>query len=147
MQVFAALKEDHKLVAALLKKLSTTNKRALKARQKGFAEFKKAFFLHKNFEENFFYPALREKKDVQDLVLEAYEEHTVADHIISALEALPYDDITWIAKISVLQEAISHHVKEEEKSLFPKAKKILSKDDVQILTEQLERLKTLAASK
>ncbi len=144
MIVFELLKEDHKKVDELLTKLCATSNRALKAREKDFMQFKKAFFLHKDFEENVFYPLLRENKTTQDLILESYEEHTVADRLIKALEALPYDDATWGAKISVLKEAIAHHVKEEERSLFPQAKKILSKENIQLLTQQRESWKIAA---
>ena len=82
--------------------------------------------VHAGIEEQIFYPAYREAsgtKKGEDLTLEAYEEHRVADRLISELRALPNTDETWGAKLKVLKENLEHHIKEEETELFPKVKK------------------------
>jgi hypothetical protein len=37
-----------------------------------------------------------------------------------------------------LKELVEHHVKEEEKEMFPKAKKIMSSDELDALGEKME---------
>lgn len=52
-----------------------------------------------------------------------------------------YDDANWKARVAIVKEAIARHVKEEERTLFPDAKKILNKEEVQRLIQQLELIK------
>jgi hypothetical protein len=47
------------------------------------------------------------------------------------------DDPTFDAKIKVLSEQVEHHVGEEEKDLFPKVKKILSSEELDILAQNM----------
>lgn len=44
-------------------------------------------------------------------------------------------------RAKVLKELIEHHAGEEEKEMFPRAKKLLSREDLNSLGEQLEARK------
>lgn len=79
--------------------------------------------IHTELEEEIFYPAVRKAIDDSDLMDEALVEHAGAKDLIAQLEdASPNNDL-YDAKVTVLGEQIDHHVKEEEGSMFPKAKK------------------------
>jgi hemerythrin superfamily protein len=79
--------------------------------------------IHTELEEEIFYPAVRKAIDDSDLMDEALVEHAGAKDLIAQLEdASPNNDL-YDAKVTVLGEQIAHHVKEEEGSMFPKAKK------------------------
>ena len=54
---------------------------------------------------------------------------------------MPKGDEQWTAKFTVLKENIEHHVEEEEGELFPKAKKVLGKEDQETLGSRLEQAK------
>ena len=50
------------------------------------------------------------------------------------------------AKAKVLKELVEHHADEEEKEMFPRAKKVLSKEELRALGEQMQlRKETLMA--
>ena len=70
--------------------------------------------VHAMIEEEIFYPALRGKIE-DDLLDEAYVEHDGAKVLINDIEAGEPSDQFYDAKVTVLQEEIEHHVKEEEK--------------------------------
>jgi len=57
------------------------------------------------------------------MVDEAVVEHASAKDLIKQLQEMQPDDDLYDAKVKVLGEQIDHHVQEEEKEMFPKAKK------------------------
>jgi hemerythrin superfamily protein len=79
--------------------------------------------VHTQVEEEIFYPALYEALDEQDLVDEAIVEHATAKELIEQIESMVGSDDLYDAKVKVLSEYIDHHVEEEEKEIFPKARK------------------------
>ena len=95
--------------------------------------------IHTELEEEIFYPAVRNAIDDSDLMDEALVEHAGAKDLIAQLEdASPEDDL-YDAKVTVLGEQIDHHVKEEEGSIFPKAKK--AKVDTEALGSTMTKRK------
>jgi hemerythrin-like domain-containing protein len=95
--------------------------------------------IHAMLEEEIFYPAVREELDEKSLIDEAEVEHTVAKQLIGELEEMSPDEDLYDAKFTVLGEYVKHHIAEEEKEIFPKAKR--AKVDMQALGEQLEKRK------
>ncbi|HVK55026.1 MAG TPA: hemerythrin domain-containing protein, partial [Burkholderiales bacterium] len=79
--------------------------------------------LHTQLEEELVYPVLREALKEKNLIAEAAVEHATAKQLISELESMDPSDELYDAKFVVLGEYINHHIKEEEKEIFPKAKK------------------------
>ena len=85
---------------------------------------------HATIEEKIFYPRGQEVDET--MTLRAYEEHDVVKSLIKKLKNTASDDKTFTAKITVLKEAIQHHVREEEEVYFKEVKKTLG--DKEILT-------------
>jgi hemerythrin superfamily protein len=116
----ALLKADHRIVEELFRKF-----------KEGKAEGNEALVLeictelsiHAMLEEELFYPACENAIDEADIVSEAYVEHDGAKVLIAELMDSESDDKFYDAKVMVLAEMIKHHVAEEEKNLFPKARK------------------------
>jgi hemerythrin superfamily protein len=55
------------------------------------------------------------------------------------------DSEEWTARFSVLKENVEHHVEEEEGEMFPKVKKVLSKEDQETLGTRMEEAKAKKA--
>jgi hemerythrin superfamily protein len=79
--------------------------------------------VHAQLEEELFYPALRGAIDDMDMLDEAEVEHASAKQLISELSSMQPGDELYDAKFTVLGEYVKHHIQEEEKEIFPKAKK------------------------
>jgi hemerythrin superfamily protein len=128
MDTTQLLKKDHKEVKALFKEFEQLSGRAAHKKQSIVAQICHALTVHAQLEEELIYPALKEgrSQDLKDLVAEAAEEHGVAKTLMGELATLSPDDEQYDAKVTVLGEYVQHHVKEEEKELFPKAHKHLS---------------------
>ena len=132
------LKEDHDKVKDLFDKFEETNGSGSKAKivSKILEELK----IHATVEEELFYPALRQKIDDEEGIMdEADEEHHVAKVLIAELEKMRGDEDHWAAKVTVLAESIRHHIKEEEGKMFKEARK--TDIDFDILGSQMAHMK------
>ena len=139
------LKTDHEKVRTLLGQFE---KATGARREKLRAQLDRELKVHTQIEEEIFYPAYREaarKKDDQKLYYEAIEEHHVVDLVLPEMnEGENNEELK--AKAKVLKELVEHHADEEEKEMFPRAKKLLDKDQLRALGEQMQlRKKTLMA--
>jgi hemerythrin superfamily protein len=116
------LKKDHREVGGWFDKYEK-----LKANTEKLSLFNKiaqALKVHTTIEEEILYP--EERGDVEDDILdEAYVEHSGAKKLIAEIEAMEPGEQYYDAKVKVLGEYIKHHVKEEEQpgGLFAEAKK------------------------
>jgi hemerythrin-like domain-containing protein len=144
MNAITMLTEDHREVERLLDELEPTTERAIKTRGELFVRLKEALTVHEVIEEEIFYPALREHPKAKDIVLEAYEEHNVVDSILGELDRLPVDDETWGAKAKVMIENLRHHIEEEEKEMFPTARRVFDGDELEELGRRMASRRTSA---
>jgi hemerythrin superfamily protein len=120
----AMLTADHREVAAMFKQFEELGDRAKASKKKLADQICEALLLHATLEEEIFYPAVRDaSKDTEDMVDEAVVEHAAAKDLIAQLQEMDPEDDLYDAKVKVLSEQIEHHVGEEEKEMFPKARK------------------------
>ena len=136
MDAIELLKNDHqkveKIFAAMEKK---------EERQRRFPELDRELSVHAEIEERIFYPATKEAEPTRDLVLESIEEHKQIKMVLADLEQTDKTTDEWGAALKVLKEDVMHHVGEEETDLFPKVRKVLSKDQLEDLGTRMEELK------
>lgn len=146
----ALLKEDHKRMKELLKKLDETTERGVATRKKLLDQIVMEKKAHTTIEEEIFYPAFKEaaeKKDDEEMFFEALEEHHVVDLILPELKNTDPSTPEFGAKATVLKELIEHHADEEEKEMFPRARKLLSKDELVDLGARMEARKKALSGK
>jgi len=141
MDAFELLKSDHKKVAGIMEKIDGTTERALKTREELFTQLKTELDIHAKIEETIFYPVLEKAEESRDITLEAFEEHRLVKQLLSELASEAKDDERWTAKFTVLKENVEHHVEEEEGELFKKARKVLSKEEIEELGTRMEKAK------
>ncbi len=142
MDAFELLEQDHENVKKLLQEGDDTTERGVKTREELFARIKQELLVHETLEEELLYPTLKEHDQTKEVSLEGYEEHHFANEVIAELEETPVDDERWGAKFSVLKENIEHHIEEEEEEMFPKARKVLGKDQIAELGEKMQERKS-----
>lgn len=84
-----------------------------------------ALTVHAEIEEEIFYPAMRDALSDKDesLMDEAAIEHETIRNLVEEIADSGNDDEMLSARMKVLCEYVTHHVKEEEGKIFPKAKK------------------------
>ena len=137
--VLALLKNDHREVNEMFEKVEDLGERASAQRGKLGEQICKALELHSTFEQSVLYPQIRERAEdheEREQILEALEEHGVVDRLVGELNGMDAKVERFEAKLTVLIEAVRHHVKEEERELFPTAKELLEKDELDEMGER-----------
>lgn len=88
--------------------------------------------IHTYIENEVMYPEVRKLlPDLDDDILESYEEHHVADVLCMELATMKPSDEHFEAKTTVLIENVSHHMDEEEREWFPKVRDGLGRKQLQ----------------
>jgi hemerythrin superfamily protein len=91
-----------------------------------FIEFADKLAAHSTIEEKIFYPSVMAEK-TRELLIESTEEHLSVKRLLADMMELDVEDEHFDAKLSVIKEQIRHHAHdEEEDSLFPKVKRLMS---------------------
>ena len=121
------LKQDHREVEMLFKEFEKLEQDGEEAVEQVIATACTELKIHDKIETEVFYPAIREQagnEEIEDLLNEAEVEHTSVRNLIQTIESMDPADEKRTAHFTVLMEYVKHHVKEEEKEMFPKLKKL-----------------------
>ena len=128
------LRNDHKEMRKLFKAFQNAGDDDTGRKGDLVKDIIEALTVHTYLENEVMYPEVRKLlPDLEDDVLESYEEHHVADLLCAELSAMAPDDERFDAKTTVLIENVIHHVEEEEQDWFPKVREGLSRKQLQEL--------------
>ena len=111
------LEADHRTVEELFARFE----KAKSSRDKNsiFARIAKELKIHMELEEKIFYPAARKVLEDDVMVDEGVVEHQHAKELLRTVEGMePIDDM-YDGEMKVLIDYVKHHVKEEEREMFP----------------------------
>jgi hemerythrin-like domain-containing protein len=138
------LREQHKEMRNLFKQFTKATKdskagKSTKASKERLAQqILEGLTVHTYLENECMYPQTRQLlPELEDDVLESYEEHHVADVLCFELSTMSPDDERFDAKMTVLIEAVTHHMDEEEQDWFPKVREGLSRTQLRELGDQM----------
>ena len=145
MNAIQLLKEDHAKVRKLLSELAETTPRGVKTRSELLEKIATELRVHSKIEEEIFYPALRaaaKTREDQTMYFEALEEHRAAGELVLPdLEKTDVASDKFSGRAKVLKELVEHHAGEEEKEMFPRARELLSADELKELGARMEQRK------
>lgn len=144
MNAIELLEADHKRVKAILAKLSESTERAIKTRTQLLAELEMEITVHTEIEEQILYPAFKQAggKEQDVMYYEAKEEHRTVDSLVLPdLKTTDPATPEFTGRLKVVKELLEHHIEEEETEMFPQARKLLKKAELEALGEQMEAFK------
>ncbi len=142
------LKKDHKEIRKLFSDFEKLGDQAEKRKGQVVDKIIELLTVHTYLENEVMYPRVRELlPEVEDDVLESYEEHHVADVLVMELAALKPDAERFDAKTMVLIENVRHHIEEEEDEWFPKVREGLSRKVLQEIGAEMEAKRKKAPRK
>jgi hemerythrin-like domain-containing protein len=136
------LKEDHTRVRKLFREFERLRDGARGPKREIVNKILEGLTVHTYLENEVMYPEVRRLvPDLEDDVLESYEEHHVADVLCFELAGMEPDDERFDAKTTVLIESVSHHIEEEEKEWFPKVRQAVGRKQLQELGARMADLR------
>jgi len=120
----ALLDEDHRRLEKIFREFETLPDDAEDETKRGVVErASAALTVHIRIEEEIFYPALQRMLSERILSEETAMEHSAARELMESLERLEPSDPFYDATFVVLAEYVKHHVRSQEKEIFPRIRK------------------------
>ncbi|AWK72854.1 hemerythrin [Rhodococcus oxybenzonivorans] len=139
------LRNDHKAIRKLFREFRSAGPDAEAAKGRIVDQIIEALTVHTYLENECMYPEVRKlAPDLEDDILESFEEHHVADVLVTELAAMKPDSERFDAKATVLIENVEHHIEEEEQEWFPKVREELGRKQLQEMGARLLELKEKA---
>jgi hemerythrin superfamily protein len=137
MKATELLLKQHRTVDELFEKLEESEESDDK--REIFRELAHTLVAHDAIEREIFYPACEQELGSEDDVLgESLVEHGVVEFcLFRADQRQSAEDFD--KYITVLKEAVEHHVEEEEESLLPKVKRAMDAEALEELGEKMEK--------
>jgi hypothetical protein len=116
------LEEDHREIQNLLRQFEEADDQS---RERIANDLLTKLEIHSNLEEDLIYPAFRAAIGNDDMIDKALEEHHVFTLLGRELRTMHLKDERYVAKFKVLSDVVLHHIQEEERHIFPEAKKVV----------------------
>jgi hemerythrin superfamily protein len=139
------LKDDHKTIRKLFKEFQAAGDDATAKKGKLARSIIEELTAHTYLENEVMYPEVRALlPDLEDDILESYEEHHVADVLVMELYGMKPDAERFDAKMTVLIESVTHHIEEEEQDWFPKVREGLGRKQLQEIGARMLEMKKTA---
>jgi hemerythrin-like domain-containing protein len=141
------LKDEHKQVRKVFRELKGAGD-DVERRGRLVRQAVELLTVHTYLENELMYPEVRKLlPDVEDDVLESYEEHHVADVLCLELWEMDPSHEHYFAKATVLMENVEHHMEEEEQEWFPQVREGVGRKELQELGKRMIDLKPDAPRK
>jgi hemerythrin-like domain-containing protein len=142
--IIQGLKKDHDDLRKFIEVLKD-EKASLREKREAFACFSTLLESHSKSEEKAFYDKCLKASELKPTAQEGFVEHGLAALLLRTIRKTSERGL-WVAQAKVLAEMVEHHIEEEEKELFPKAKREFSAEKKDAMGEEFVglRLKTQA---
>lgn len=142
MNAVDILKADHEKVRSLFDQIDQVEE--FPERKRLFQNLKAELESHSFIEETIFYPLLAQKKDFQELVDQAIDDHLEMKEILEEFNGLNDAD-TWDDRFGELLDCVEDHVDEEEEELLPRAEEVFSREELDVMGDRIAEVRRTSA--
>jgi len=141
MLIYDALHRDHDNVKELLEMLTDCRPGDEAFARNTVQKIRDELIPHSKAEESVFYNSLKSIPGTDEIVLHGYEEHMEAESTLSKLMDVKTIDDDWMKNARKLQQAVEHHIHEEETRIFNVARQLLTQDEAEMMSDAFQELK------
>lgn len=134
MEIYDELKEDHRVVQGMLKRLVQKRDEEL------FADLVNTVQAHMRAEEKAVYRVVEQIPEFSDIIADSQEEHNAVRKMLRDIEN-ERDDDEWLVKMRELRDALNQHIEEEEGEFFDKLHKMFSHAKANELGESFKAIR------
>lgn len=107
-----------------------------------FNQLEAALHLHMREEEEIYYPALAQYGEFSDVMDDSIAEHEMVRQRLAQMGDLAPGSAEFQVLLREIKTAIEAHVVEEENDIFPESIEVLGTDQIEMLGDEIERLKS-----
>jgi hemerythrin-like domain-containing protein len=138
MDLFAKIKEEHRIILGTLADLVGSDPGA---RRERLDDLIVQIYMHMNAEEQSIYSAF-EKLDAvpRSLALRNEQEHHVGRLLMNEIQDRVMDEEIWEAKLAVLRFVLEHHVDLEETQMFDVALDYFDQSEVEAMAKRFQEV-------
>ncbi len=140
MDIYIRLTADHEHQRDLFERITDTEGDT-RARKNLWRQIKVELEAHASAEEQTFYAELMSRPEGSDKARHSVAEHKEAADLIKELDDIDMSSPAWLKKLKHLKDRVEHHVDEEEKEVFPAAKKLISSSRAASLVQDFNQRK------
>lgn len=140
MNIYSIIKQDHDQAREIMDEIIVNP--PIKKRLALFEELRVAILSHAKAEEKTFYEALKQEgdEDLKEEVPHFVKEHKEAEKLFDEIERIDPGSHLWWERFGELRKALTHHMEEEEKEVFPQAKQEIDTSEATELGQRMETL-------
>ncbi len=126
--IYDAITKDHEHHRDLLDRIAATSGDSPERRE-AWQAFYRDVKSHSAAEEEEFYSALMQETWGQDAARHSVHEHAQMDKILEELNDMDMAASGWLTRFKALEHDYEHHMEEEEKEVFERAKKVVGEEE------------------
>lgn len=131
--IYSVLEKEHQHVSDLMKHLEEAGP---EERPDLLQELRTELLAHADAESATFYDTLQQFSEAEERVQQSEREHEEVRSLLEEIDDAQGDGEAFRSKLARLQEAVGHHVQEEETALFAQARDLISDEEAQDLAEE-----------
>jgi hemerythrin superfamily protein len=137
-RIYDVLRKDHEAIRDLLLRMENTASTHTRDRTHLFEEFKLQLIPHMRAEEEFFYTLLEERSPDSETMRQSRVEHSRMDSLVNQIQSTSVQSAGWLIFVRQIRQEFERHFREEEETVFERARSILSDEEAQQLARHWE---------
>lgn len=138
------LAAEHRAIRALVTTLADSTEDDGRARREALHVLRVSLRVHARLEEAIFYPAFAAAARTADDEVAIYAaeiEHQIVLDALDRLDGTPVPTTEFRALAKVLRDLVSHHARESEQTLFPRARQLLPVSTLASMAAEMHSLR------
>jgi len=136
MDALEFIKGDHDRIRLLFEQAKA--ERGFQQKKLLYENIRNDLRMHAYCEETVFYPAAQRLGEFGDYVVRARQNHNDIRRMIDRIESLPEGSLELDSRLDDLATRVFHHIREEESVLFPRLRKLWTREERESVGKHLQ---------